>query len=853
MLCGRQYLILNQDSVKPGITPAQRAAVWAEFKKFGYNPNSEGEVDYWAAKPIGNLFSELKKRKDTEPKAKMTNEALYKMYDEFGLANRLKSQADYDWAKKNLPNDPEALKKILKTEQAKELTAQKATGKVNTGTQGTPGIIKQEAANINNQKVQPVSTTKIGQFDSPTGHLIKFTGDPNGAAEGDASTLWYLNPDDFSLRPIMTRQAFNDIFNNDPKTIADAVKSINTMDPKVVQPGGEHSNYFLLGADYGIYDGLRAKKLDFTPKQIAQRYGQAAGPISVKAAADLDQMLNMWKYSDSGLSKEQIDKIQTDVPYVAGLIGSLAYGDYSFADVWKEMKRKVAADSGDATAQNAKIIDASSKKGVYSATQASKTANALYTLPDTIANMDTEMLSQPLVQLGDDFYKTLYSGENYDPTNPSFVAKAQQVKESGHDIVLEMLQADTVAAKAAADQAFEKWRTDAEKTLGISLQKDALAAWNQIGSIIDKNQEAGLSGSGIEAEQIDKSLRDTRQIDQWNREATQTATDNKEEERMKASGSPAEIKKMNDEDAAKGLPRSEWRSVKWGLAPAEAMTPAKFLADFRAKYPDNKRSDAQILGQEYAQYYDENGNKRSTLYQKSEDARQTTMFGGTWDQLVAKTGSYEDFQNKQTIKDLEIENKKAQGANAGEDPENPYGEGVANLNETDPSQAAIQKDLGISPKAFAVKPGTSYIPNTAAMKNYTGIYKDPATNKLYGTPNSTPKPFAVKPGTSYIPNVASIKNYTNTYTDPATKKMYGTPTTTNKVATGASTAAQVKAATNLGTQAKTTTPAVTPKTTTAPVNAFAGMTKISNADELKKYTKDQIVRDPNSTAIYLKK
>ena len=859
------------ENTQTQITPAQRKAVWDEFKQFGYTPNSEGEVDYWAAKPIGQLFGALQKRKDTEPKGKLTNDQLYKLYDEYGLASRLKSQSDYDWAKANLPNEEAGLRNVLKNEQSKQLAAQKNTGNTQTqgvNTQTAPANVQPNAGDVVSQ-TNTTNTTKIGQFNSPTGHLIKFTGDPNGPAEGDASTLWYLNPDDYSLRPIMSQQAFNDIFNNDPKTIKDAVASINTLDPKTVQPGGEHSNYFLLGADYGIYDGLKAKTLDFTPKQIAQRYGQAAGPIQVKAAADLDNMLNLWKYSDSGLSKEQIEKVQNDPTYIAGLIGGLAYGDYSFADVWQEMKRKVAADSGDTTAQSSKIIDANSKKGAYSNTDAGKKASSLYPLPATIANMDTSMLSQPLVQLGDDFYKTLYSGENYDPNNPSFIAKANAIKSSGHDIVLAQLTAETETAKAAADRAFDKWKTDAERTLGISLEKDAMGAWNQLNSIIDKNSQAGLSGSGIENEQFDKSMQETRQADDQNRETTQIAIDDKEEARMKASGSPEEIQKMNDEDQAKGLPRSQWRSVLYGLTPAEAMTPAKFLADFRAKYPDDKTPDDQIIDQQYSQYYDKNGNNRSTLYQTAEDNRQKTVYGGTFDELVGKSGSYEAFQNAQAIKQLEIDNKAAQGANVAPDTANPFGGGVANLNSTDPTkQANIQSDLGVTKTPFTIKAGTSYIPNVASMANYTNVYKDPATNKLYGTPKTpaTTTASSSKPGTSYIPNVASIANYTNTYKDPATGKMYGTlkptttTTTTNKaVTTGTKTAAIVKASQNLANPTvKTTTPTPAPVknnvSAPAPVtNQFAGLTKISDPSQLSKYTESQIVRDPNSKNIYLKK
>lgn len=852
-------------------TPAQRQAVWAEFQKFGYTPSSEGEIDYWAVKPIGQLFSALQKRKDADPKKQLNNDQLYKLYDEFGLAPRLRTQVDYDWARKNLPNDVTALKSVLKSEQTKQLAAQKAAG---TAT-AKPAVTPQPP--VNNQNSAPTSnpTTNLtasgvtGQFSSPTGHLVKFTGDPNGAAEGDASTLWYVDPKQNIMRPIMSMTAFNDLFNNDPATIDAAKKSINTVDVKSVQPGGSYSNFFLLGADYGIYDKAQAKPLDFSPNVVSQRYGKPVSMNQVKAAGDLDNLLNYWENSDSGLDKASIEKIKNDPTYVAGLVGALAYGNYSFTDIWQEVKRKQAADSGDATAQGTKIIDAGMTREKYLATDAGKQAATKYPVPDTIAGMDSTMLSQPLVNMPDDFYKTLYSGSNFDPTSPEYKAKAEAVKSEMHDLILNQLSASTEGAKMAADREYEKWRVETEKKLGISLDQNSMTAWKQLESTLDQGSQAGISGSGIENENVDKSLAETRRADQYNREATQTAEADKEEERLKKTASPAEIQKMNEEDAAKGLPRNQWRSVLYQLAPVEPMTKEKFLADYHSKYPTSKLTDAQILDSQYNQFYDANGNYRSELYQKSEDARQTAMYGGTVAERTAKAGSYTDYQNSQVTAQNDEAYKNATKTWDPETTENVFGS-YGDLNATGPAESAatgIQENLGVSgttapaASAFTPKPGTSYIPNVAAMANFTNIYKDPNSNKLYGTPKSTvttgtktaaqvKSTYTPPAGYEAIAGPSQIKNYQPNTTISKNGTLYGiklsTPTSTTK------TTATVKpvSSTPTGTTApKITTPAVTtPKPAASSFTIKPGTSYIPNVASMGNYT--NIYKDPNSSKLY---
>jgi hypothetical protein len=80
-------------------------------------------------------------------------------------------------------------------------------------------------------------------------HLVKFTTDPNGAAEGDASTVWLVDDATKSLRPFMSMSAINNYFGS---TAPQALASIVTMPVTALSDTGSLARFRTLDHTNGI-------------------------------------------------------------------------------------------------------------------------------------------------------------------------------------------------------------------------------------------------------------------------------------------------------------------------------------------------------------------------------------------------------------------------------------------------------------------------------------------------------------------------------------------------------------------------------------------------------------------------
>jgi hypothetical protein len=118
----------------------------------------------------------------------------------------------------------------------------------------------------------------------------------------------------------------------------------------------------------------------------------------------------------------------------------------------------------------------------------------------------------------------------------------------------------------------------------------------------------GLSGSGLENEAIDTYLQRVRNYDQRQRENTATGLKTQEDSYYLTSASPAQIKALIDTNPEKA------KSL--GLIPSDEVKAQFTPAALKAKFP--QASDAQIA-QYMSSTLDENGNYRSSLYQKLTD------------------------------------------------------------------------------------------------------------------------------------------------------------------------------------------------------------------------------------------
>jgi hypothetical protein len=205
-----------------------------------------------------------------------------------------------------------------------------------------------------------------------------------------------------------------------------------------------------------------------------------------------------------------------------------------------------------------------------------------------------------------------------------FKDRMAKVNTAMYDIAMQQVNAVTEQQKALADSNWKTFKDNIEKTYGWKLADNASQAYDQVKQLSESYSGRGLLNSGIQNESVDDYLKGIRKQDARNREALTSEEDVKLKERMLATGSSADIQKMNEEDQAKGLPREQWRSVQWGLAPSTGIQDQFSIANLMAKYPQLSTEDAQRYRDSVI---DENGNYRSTLYQKQYEAINGSLTG----------------------------------------------------------------------------------------------------------------------------------------------------------------------------------------------------------------------------------
>lgn len=777
---------------------------------------------------------------------RLTDKQIFDLFDEFGMAKRLQANGDYDWVRQNLPNIPEEIKKILKIELDKENIARKEESdkrkaeadrkkeeakpqKQPAAKDGEGGPTQSEWEASGNKGVAPFSgyqgqvasnpasitaapVTPYKYTTSPNISLVKFTSDPNGTADGDASTIWYVDHSTKTFRPIMSMQSLKDIYSTDEEFQA-AVNSINSLSPEELKTGGKLSKFIDLGVDYGIYENKQTKKLEFNPETLENAYGKAKSKDAYTTGMRiLNSFMTFLGNNESGIDSTFLNKIKKDPMATALYINALAYGGYSPDDIYKDMKRKQLEAAGDKSMSNISVIDPSVTRSKYLMTDSGKMASSLPSLtpPMKIGTVNREVWSTAAANLSDEYYK-LTDPTSYDPGSQSFKDSLDAIQSEFYDHVLQSISAKSEADKAVADTQWKDYTDNLERTYGYRFSDNALTAWNQLQALSKTATEQGLEGSGIEQEQQDKLLQQARVQDSRLREQKSFEEQTAEAKQATSAYSPDQIKTMNEEDAKNGLPRSEWRSVKWGLAPEKAVASSTdFIASFRSKYPKlSTMSDSEIKAKYYDPLYDENGNYRSALYQNKFENTFKTTYGYSPNEAYSFTdpttgrtvNSLQSYKENVKMGDKLAEEEAFQKTSAkkgDEDYFNPtkgadiidYGAKDETVKPVTPEtiKPVVPETPAKTTSSFVLKAGTEYIPNEQSIKNYSNIYKDttPGSTKLYGTKKTQPagmpampnKPsaFTPKTGTEYIPNEQSMKNYSNIYKDttPGSKKLYGT-------------------------------------------------------------------------------
>ena len=611
------------------------------FHSFGFEP-TRADMHYWTTikeSQKGQLVKELKDRKDgSEEKVNaqheqmasrsktpghLSDEQIYSIYSEYGFP-----KPDVHWVREHLPDDEEKLKSVLDIQRKHmdamiKIQSKGILDNVKNQMQGQqqppmpmpgggPGYSNDGQGGPNDPSFSKYTPHFVGDYS-----IIKFTPSSYGAgAENSPSTVWLIDNKNKVLRPFLSQDSFDNMFTN-PKEAEKSIVTISSSDLNDSLKGFE-----LLSSSYGIQKNGTYKSLPADRATLAQRYGKAIDEDSASTTvAILDTFIDTLRNDpNKPISNSFLDSIKTDKLTMAKYINALCYGDYSLTDVYKDLKKNELIKAGDKSLEGVEVIDQGLNKKEYASTSAAKLAAVQPKLspPANIGDFDISDLNYSIFKIPDKAFKKLTP--TLDVNSEQFKKDMEGIQGAYYDILTQQAQATTGSEKAIADENWSNFKEQLEASYGLKLSNNAVAAWGQLQQLAQQFSDRGISGSGIEASDVDTYLRQVRNSNMTIRQQQITQEESKEADYYRASGSPDQIAKLNAEDQAKGLPRDQWRTTRWGLSPSQEMLDSLNINTLKQKYPNETEADLQNM---INKIIDPSGNFRSTLYQKQFDAVDT--------------------------------------------------------------------------------------------------------------------------------------------------------------------------------------------------------------------------------------
>jgi peptidoglycan hydrolase-like protein with peptidoglycan-binding domain len=427
--------------------------------------------------------------------------------------------------------------------------------------------------------------------------------------------VYYLDAKSNLAHPF-DQGAFDEYFGGSQEAAMAAVQDVPL---KEFTASGSLSKVTLLTAPYGVNgQGKHPIYNEPTAGSISQTYGQPK--------VSQDQLKSTWTLVDSMLGYfKNNDQKQIDKTFLNGIINNQAmmtsylnaaqYGGYTMNDILRDIKRRELISKGRTDLNNVVPISLTqTKKDFQSSPQfQSAAANSDIALFNTgTKELDTTIMNLPIFQIDPKLYSTLTPTLVKD--SPEWKAAMDKIEASAYDLAIQQTTAATESEKAQADDAYKKLQDGVMRKYGIALENSALDAWKQVQGLKTQEAARGLnSNSGLVNEDIDYYLRQVRRNDQINRVDRVTTVEGNENSQLTKYGTPAEVQRSIQEDQAKGLPREQWRAVRWGLVPSAEVAASYDLASMKARFPNTPEADLIAARNTVL---DENGNYRSDLFAK---------------------------------------------------------------------------------------------------------------------------------------------------------------------------------------------------------------------------------------------
>ncbi len=600
--------------------------------------------------------------------------------------------------------------------------------------------------------------------------------DPN---VGGAPDLYKLDPSTKTLHPFTVSEYKTWAAGKDENAIRQYIK---TVAPDVFAAGGVLAGYSLVtDPSYSVKaDGTHKKYLDPTVAQVTSNYGKAEDASTTRNAFSLVQkFVNSLSTGAGGVSSDFIRNIAQDPVLLRGYVNAIGYGGYTINDVFGDIKKRELMSTGDTSMSEVAPISLAYTKEVNANTPEYKkfaSNNALQLTADSAAasgdfNSFMQIADLPIFRMDPSVFGSM-SDLLSDPNSAAYKEAASKIQTSYYDIMEMMYNANTEQEKAVADAAYDKFRKDAAKTLGVQLSNNAFNAWPQIESIQNNMAGRNIAGSGIEAETIDDYLRTVRRSDDQARAIVADQLVDKKYEYLSKYGSSEQIKQLAAENPT--LARD------LGLVPSDSAKAQLNMTALQAKYPNVA---PEKLQQYLDSIIDSNGNYKSSLYSK----QATNLLQNTYDK--------QNFVDSEVTRIADMKDKVKQEEFTS-DPSKPFTTGTQNISGSTtvaniPTNVA-QEVLTPTNRYTNLQTTVSSTPNQPAPKA-ASVPAPTYTPPKVTTPTPTIAPATKAPSVSVVTptTLAALNSAVKKPVTPAAKPILTstsfpttTKTTTNAVSGG---------------------------------------------------------------------
>ena len=449
--------------------------------------------------------------------------------------------------------------------------------------------------------------------------LIKFDTDPDGAGPQNTSTVFLADPDNQTLRPFLNQEAL-DKYLSDRGLSIDKVNIYNAP-IELLSNGLAFSGYDHLSNDQGINtDGQIPVNPDaatngdeISEDRLTNLYGNEYSPEATEFGYGMvTKLLERVFKGDPNISDDILNKVLGNDKIMALYTGALTYGGYTPTDIYRDLRRRQLAQDGDASMQNLIVIDDVKDAQSYYSSGAGATikSNPALSVPGFLGDIESSLFDFDIFNLPDEVFQILVPPIDW--TTPEAQAEAEKIKAAYFDILTEILEAQTEQAKTIADDNFEQFREDLDRTYGLKISDNAIEGWNQLLTLTSQFGQRGLEGSGFQRETMDRFLQNVRRQDEQLRTEKLSIEDEAERERLLKSASPDEIKAF--------IAANPDRAQKMGLIPssevANSLSIESLTAQLKESYPDIPDNIIALMAANYRSIVlDNDGNYLSELYQ----------------------------------------------------------------------------------------------------------------------------------------------------------------------------------------------------------------------------------------------